>query len=163
MPGRGMYLALSDKEDELFHHLRTPGARKAFFAVVSEYARGRWAVHVDKVWDPIHRCLTDGQLHYGRSPLYRCVLGNKNYFGQNDARFLGYVKPEDVRRVIDALAGVDQAFFLRNYEKIDQADYAWEKGEEDFDFVWDFFKRVRRFYRRAADDERAVLFECYLY
>jgi hypothetical protein len=163
MPGRGIYLALSAEEDCVFRELRTRAARAAFFTLLCDHIRARWSYDVDKVWDPIRRCLTDGQLHYGRAPLYRCVLGTKNYFGDNSTRFLNYVKPEEVPLVSEALVEVDQDFLRRNYAKIEQADYAWEKGEEDFGFVWDFFRRLRRFYRRAAGDQRSVLFECDLY
>jgi hypothetical protein len=160
MPGRGIFIALTAEEDCVFRELRSRAALAAFFSIVSERVRARWCCHVDKVWDPIHRCLTDGHLHYGRAPLYRCVLGTKNYFGAYSARFLHFLKPEEVQRVSAALARVDQEFLRRNYAKIDQADYLWEKGEEDFGFVWDFFKRLRQFYRRAAGERRAVLFEC---
>jgi uncharacterized protein DUF1877 len=160
MPGRGVYYALSEGEDCIFRELRTPDSRLAFVGIVCERIRKPWREDVDKVWDPIHRCLTDGGLHYGRSPLYRCVLGTRNYLGEDNWHFINYVKAEDVPPVSQALAEVDEAFLRRNYEKIPQEGYTWQKGDEDFGFVWDFFKRVRRFYRRAAGDQRAVLFSC---
>src|SRR5262249_44837646 len=110
--------------------------------------------------DPIHRCLTDGELHYGRSPLHRCVLGTKNWLGESNWHFLNYVTPEDVQRVMAALERVDQPFLRRNYEKIDPVAYTWKKGDEDFGFVWAFFKGVRRFCQRGAWEARAVLFSC---
>jgi hypothetical protein len=70
MPGRGIFFALGEDEDCLFRELRSPKARAAFLELVCERIRKPWSEGVDKVWDPIHRCLTDGGLHYGRSPLY---------------------------------------------------------------------------------------------
>jgi hypothetical protein len=160
MPGRGTYFGLSEDEHCLFRELRTSRARAAFLALVCEHIRKPWSEGVDKVWDPIHRCLTDGEFHYGRTPLYRCVLGPKNWLGEANWHFLNYVKPEDVQRVSAALAKLERPFLRSNYDKIEPAGYTWEKGHEDFGFAWDFFKRVRRFYHRAAGEGRAVLFSC---
>ena len=67
MPGRGIYLALSEEEDCVFRELRTRAAKAAFFTLVCDHVRARWSYQVDKVWDPIHRCLTEGELEW----LYR--------------------------------------------------------------------------------------------
>jgi hypothetical protein len=46
----------------------------------------------------------------------------------------------------------------KRYALIDADDYEFEIGEEDFDYTWQRFLDVRRFYRRAANAGRAVLF-----
>jgi hypothetical protein len=99
MPGRGILFALSEMEDCLFRELRSPEAIGAFLALVRERIKKPWSQAVDKGWEPVHRCLTDGCLHYGRSPLYRCILGTKNYRGEGNWHFVNYKSPEQVKQV----------------------------------------------------------------
>lgn len=163
MPGLGCYYMLSEAEEALFEAIiRKPDAIDAFIVLVTEHIKKPRCHYVDKGWDPVHRCLTNGNLHYGSSPRYRCVLGNKNLMGEESYQFVNYLKPAQVARTRDALDETDEPFLRRNYDKIDPDDYTWEKSEEDFGYILHFFKMIRRFYRRAAKAHRPVLFHCTL-
>jgi hypothetical protein len=47
----------------------------------------------------------------------------------------------------------------KRYDRIDPADYdEVEMGDEDFAYTWENFLDVRKFYRKAAEADRAVIF-----
>jgi len=47
----------------------------------------------------------------------------------------------------------------KRYDKIDPEEYdEVEMGNEDFDYTWQNFLDLRRFYRKAAEARRAVIF-----
>jgi len=162
MAGRGIHFALSEEEDRLFQEVRTPGGVAAYLEVVCERITKPWHQGSDKAWEVIHRCLTDGYLHYGRSALHKCILGNKNWMGQGTNNFVNYVKPADVQAVASALGPIAKSWMRRQYWEIDPDDYEEPLSEEDFEYTWQSFQEVRKFYRQAAKAGRAVLFECTL-
>jgi hypothetical protein len=56
------------------------------------------------------------------------------------------------------LRGVREEDFRRKYFSIDQEDYGFAIGQEEFDYTWSWFQRVRDLYYRAAQAGRYVLF-----
>ena len=55
--------------------------------------------YVDKAWDGMHRCLSDGSLEAdaGAYPLNRCVLGGTNLYDSED-HIVCFVPPADVQK-----------------------------------------------------------------
>lgn len=48
--------------------------------------------------------------------------------------------------------------FRRRYFAIDPKSYPTPLTEDDFGYTWEWFREVRRLYRKAADEGRYVLF-----
>jgi hypothetical protein len=73
---RAVHFALTAEQE--LRLMETPGADNEFLMeFVEELEEGRdgegwdaeWVQETDKAWDAIHRCLTDGKLEYGDTPL----------------------------------------------------------------------------------------------
>jgi Domain of unknown function (DUF1877) len=112
----------------------------------------------DKAWDAIHRCLTDGSLLYesGEYPLNHCICGGRQlYRGRNYT--VSFVSVGQVKDVAEALGTITQRWMRQRYDLIG-ADYDRELDDEDFDYTWSNFLDVRRFYGKAAEARRAVIF-----
>jgi hypothetical protein len=63
-----------------------------------------------------------------------------------------------VRDIAAALPAITKDEFRRRYFAVDAESYDADLTEEDFEYTWDWFQGVRELYRRAAQDERYVLF-----
>ena len=119
----------------------------------------------DKAWDGIHRSLTDGKLEPGNTPRHLCILGaTERFWVRREDGELGYIvnllEPVDVRRVADAIRGIDRGELLRGYEGIDpDSFYALCMSEDDFEYTWDNFQGLRAFFERAAAAARWVVFK----
>jgi hypothetical protein len=117
-------------------------------------------VQSDKAWDAIHRCLTDGSLLYvsGRYPLNHCICGGRQLH-QGEGYTVSFVSTDQVKDIAAALAKVIKTWMRRRYSQIDPDEYNYvQMGDEDFNYTWENFVDVRRFYRRAAEAGRAVIF-----
>src|ERR1700722_14438296 len=69
-----------------------------------ERQKAHFITPVDKTWDAIHRCLTDGSLRglgKGAPPQDWCVVGGKSLHGGGDV-FVCYVAAEQVPEVAQA-------------------------------------------------------------
>jgi hypothetical protein len=118
----------------------------------------------DKAWDGIHRSLTDGKLELGSTPAHLCILGATERFwvrredGQLDW-IVNLLEPSEVRRVADAIRGIDRAEMRRGYDRIDPESFYWFcMSEDDFEYTWSSFMHLQAFFQRAADAGRWVVF-----
>jgi len=113
----------------------------------------------DKSWDAMHRLLTDGQLAFGNEsePLSQVVLG-PNQLHEGDDYLISLVLPDQVKKVAAALSAISKAWFDERYRTVVPADYAPEYGDVDREYTWEYFQEVRELYRKAAEENRAVLF-----
>jgi len=66
--------------------------------------------------------------------------------------------PAQVRDVAAALPSITEEEFRRRYFLIDAQSYAQPLSDEDFAYTWEWFKGVRDFWLRAAEEGRFVLF-----
>jgi hypothetical protein len=123
-----------------------------------------WVQETEKAWDGIHRCLSDGKLERGDTPGHSCILGSTDSFCvvQDDGELqwiVNLLDPDEVRRVAAAIQGIDRADLRRRYDCIDPESYYWFcMSEDDFEYTWDYFRRLQAFFQRAADAGRWVLF-----
>jgi hypothetical protein len=114
---------------------------------------------LDKSWDAIHRCLTDGELTYenGTFPLNRCILGGRMLLSDDAEEIAVFTHANDVPTVSAALDGLTEEWFRKAYGSLDPEDYL-EQGPEDYTYTWDGFESARRLWRHAATTGRSVLF-----
>ncbi|WP_176611693.1 YfbM family protein [Actinomadura sp. WMMB 499] len=115
------------------------------------------AVSSDKAWDAIHRCLGDGSLDPdgGEYPLSHAVLGGRHL---HEEYYVVHITAAEVREVAEALNRVDRVWLRQRFDAMDAADYNGPHDEEDFDYTWENFVDMRKFYERAAESGRAVIF-----
>lgn len=113
----------------------------------------------DKAWDAMHRALADGHLTWdgGTYPLNHTVLAGELLYTGNDY-IMSLKTPVQVSDISAALDALTEDDFRRRYFAIDASEYDMDISDEDFAYTWDSFKPVRALYRRAASQNRHVLF-----
>jgi hypothetical protein len=116
-----------------------------------------WVCELDKAWDAIHRTLTDGNLEWknGEYPLNHFILGGEILYSEDDY-IISLKSPQQVSDIYNALAKVTAEQFKEKYLRIDKK--AYETSDEDLEYTWEWFDQSREFWKRAAADQRYVLF-----
>ena len=161
MACRGVLFALTDEE---VARLRGAKSDDEVLGIVQDEIEQRWdqehLEECDKAWEAIHRCLSDGTLVWGRGkyPLNRCILGGEQLHKNTESYVVSLVKPAEVQDIAKALLPINRDWLRERYFKIDQERYWVPLDEGDFEYTWDYFQGVRRFYVKAAADERHVIF-----
>jgi hypothetical protein len=128
----------------------------AFIGEIERQWDEKWLQQTDKAWDAIHRCLTNGELEYGRFPLHNCILGRDNLH-DGPGYIASFLEPKEVKEVAEAIKDIDRAWLRRKYDAIDTASYQG-KSDSDFDYTWHWFVLLREFYQKVAGAKRAMLF-----
>ena len=156
---RGVFFAITADQSAAFEAAADDDALMELVEEVEELWDGDHVAECDKSWDAMHRLLTDGRLEYGNGPepLCHCVLG-PNQLYEGDDYIVSLVPPDKVKDVAAALSGVSKSWFDDRYRSIVPHDYAPEYGDEDREYTWEWFQGVRDLYKKAADQNRAVLF-----
>lgn len=116
-------------------------------------------LQMDKSWDAIHRCLTDGSLGHlnSKDPLAMCVLGGKDLH-RGPHYIASYKTAEEVKRIASALEAVNPALIRARFESIVAHGYEGPADNDDLEYTLAYFEDVPGFYRQAASEGRAVLF-----
>ena len=118
-----------------------------------------YLAELDKAWDAIHRSLTDGKLEWenGTYPLSHVILGGELLYFQEDY-IMTLKTPEQVIEISNAIHKISEKEFRDGYDKIDKKDYGFELTEEDFEYTFEWFNNSKDFWKKAADQRRAVIF-----
>jgi hypothetical protein len=157
MACRGVHFALTPDEAEKVESALDDESLMAAIEEIEERWDRDWLQETDKAWDPIHRCLADGTLRYGPSPLHKCILGEISLYDGDDY-IVNLLEPAEVKEVATAIRGIDEPLMRRSYFAIDPDDYGPPLTEQDFRYTWDNFQELRRFFEKAARHDRAVVF-----
>ena len=112
----------------------------------------------DKAWDAMHRALTDGKLEYGGADARSLVvLGGEPLYFEND--YIIVLKtPEQVREVAGVVTSISKSNMRQGYDNISPKAYGYPKSDEDFEYTWDWFQGVAELFKKAAQENRFVLF-----
>ena len=160
MSARGVHFAVTPTQAKQLLAAKSDRKLMGLIDEIEETWEQPFVVETDKAWDAMHRCLTDGSLLYvsGEYPLNHCICGGRQLIRGRDYT-VSFVSRPQVKDVAAALAKVTKAWLRKRYDKIDPDDYdEVEMGDEDFRYTWDNFLAVRRFYKKAAEVGRAVIF-----
>jgi hypothetical protein len=157
MACRGVHFALTKEQaSELMKSAGTDDGLLEFIEDIESAWDEEWLQETDKSWDAIHRCLTDGQLHWGRTPFHKCILGKKNLYTGDDY-LMNFLDPNEVKEVAAAIKPIDQDWLRRKYDAIDQDSFG-ALSDSDFDYTWSWFPHLRDFFQKVAAADRAILF-----
>ena len=159
----GVHFGLSGAEADKLRGFEDDAARLEYLQ--EELEEDYWADHPDlvaesdKAWDAIHRTLGDGTMNWncGEYPLNCVILGGESIYGESDY-ILSLKDPKIVADVAAALPGVTEAQFRAKYFAIDPEDYGFPVTEQDFEYTWSWFQKVRTMWLRAASEGRVILF-----
>ena len=160
--GDGSYIVLT-REDakDLFGQQDDAGVR----AVAERLRKSPKHIEADLVlncgalWDPIHRCLTDGTLDRdtGDFPVDHAVLGGKRLYQGNDFEAI-LIRPDIVPHVAAGLHDLKRAEFTDRYMDLDPAAYGKQPTEAEGDEMWAMLKLIRQLFEDAGNEHAAVLF-----
>ena len=160
MSCRGYFLGLTDADVSEFASLASDSYEMMEFANETLYIRCEpdWVTFVDKSWDAIHRCLTNGyMLPDPSNPMARCILGVQE-IDTADNWIVGLCFPEDVKEIDLAIRHLDRDWLHKKYWALPKDEYGIFMSEDDFEYTWDYFRDTQDFFRRAAASGRHSLF-----
>jgi hypothetical protein len=136
-------------------------AREALDLYSIDRAKSHFIAALDKSWDILHRCLTDGtfrDLGKGTTPLSWCLLGGKSLHSGKEF-IICYVTADQVPQVAEALDKIEPHWLVGRYRSNLQASgYEGPISNEDFEYTWDYFTSLRNLYSKAAGANRAMVF-----
>jgi hypothetical protein len=167
MSGQGYHLAL---DDEQVNQLLSCGDEFGVLDYAGQVLEGFWAdhdtTHIEggyKDWNALLLCLTDGTYdpRGGIYPLNKCFFGGRLLV--QEGSIVNLVMPGEVRDQADALDKIDRKGFRERYMRLppnklfDHMD-SWAKDDEYMHELFVNMNKLKKFYRRAAQERRAVMF-----
>ncbi|MFT7639836.1 MAG: hypothetical protein ACI9G1_001574 [Pirellulaceae bacterium] len=155
----GFLLSLSRDDAKVLFSNRDPESIIATVNGFLESEEKRFTgciLDLEKNWNPIHRCLSDGSIdpNAGEQPLNHTILGGRHLYHQAD-RFVVLVRPDMVRHVAEALAKADVSQLEAKHKEL-PSDVLEES--DDWPTVKTALQRIAALYKEAADDGNAVVF-----
>ena len=158
MPGRAVHFALTPEQAARLMDSPDPDNDfvTTFIEEIEEGWDEEWTQETDKSWDAIHRCLTDGKLEWGETPLHNCILGSGN-LTEDDDYIINFLDSDEVKDVAAAIKDIDREELRRRYDAIDPSEYDG-LVDDDFEYTWSWFPHLRDFFQKAAVADRAMLF-----
>ena len=161
---QGAHFALTDEQRVKLLNLKSDEERIDYVTEdIEEDWDKEYAQETDKAWDAIHRCLTEQppntpelDADCGEYPLKVCIFGGRPLI-PNEAGTIRLIEANEVSDLAQALDPITKEWFAEKYST--HCKGAWpEYGKEDFGYTWDWFCKLRDFFRRAATAQRAVIF-----
>ncbi|MGV9563526.1 DUF1877 family protein [Streptomyces sp. NPDC003480] len=159
MAARAVLFALDAQDAERI--LACPGDDEVIELV--EEVEDRWDMdhlfELDKSWDALHRCFTDGELAFenGEYPLSHVILGGVPLH-EGDDYIVCYVAPDQVREVAAALEPLDNQWLSNRFATLTFEAYQGTGDAEDIAYTQAFLPGLKNFYHTAAQNGRAVIF-----
>lgn len=140
-------------EDERINYIKE--------VIEEEYFRSHpaWVAELVKAWDALHRSLTDGDLTFdnGVFPLSHVVLGGE-ILCANDDYIITLKDKEQVGEIARAVTEMTKENFQQRYFRLDPNRYSQLVTVDDFEYTWEWFESSKIFWKKAAEENRSVLF-----
>lgn len=165
MACRGIYFALTKEESRKLLEANDDAGVIETVEEIEERWDENWLQQVDKAWDAIHRCLSDGTLQCkGKSIMEKTVLGGKQLY-HGDDNIISYLDPKEVQEVSAAIENIAVDWFRKKYFGLKKSflgikysNYDGLIDEEDFEYSWAYFIAIREFFTKTATAGRALVF-----
>jgi hypothetical protein len=160
--GRGTHIALGREHAKKLFSLKDDDSLRQFLDELRsspEMKKSGRLLDTGVNWDPIHRCLTEGELDpaAGDFPLNHAVLGGKQLHKGSDYTAV-LVRPDMTRFIADALEELDEAEIRKRFFALDRKSYSGPVGEKEFIELWIAIKNLQVFFAAAAENLEAVVF-----
>ncbi|WP_212829745.1 DUF1877 family protein [Catellatospora sp. TT07R-123] len=159
MACRGYFLALDDECTALV--LAEDGNDRRLIEVIKELDMRDVPdqCSVDKAWDGIHRCLTEGKLgsEDGSYPLNAVVLGGLPLH-EGEGYVVSFNTLAEVREIAAALSDLDMQRFTAMYWAIDPDELGMARDAAGLQYLTTYLADVVAFYQRAAQAGWATVF-----
>jgi hypothetical protein len=161
MAGRGSFQAIAP--GDVSRLLALPVAEQWDFA--GDRRAAILVAEIDKAWVNIHRALSDGTMYgtLGEPPLDMAVLGNHLICQTASDSFIYLKYPSEVGDIARELATVDRTGFVERLAALEPDEdvefFGLHLVTDDTEYVWPYFEEMQAFYRQAATERLAVLFD----
>lgn len=162
MVGRGFHIALSREHAKQLFAIKDDAALLKFLEELKgkpDLKKSGRILDLGTAWDPIHRCLTEGELDPagGDFPLNHAVLGGKQlHKGAEQTAVL--VRPDMTRFIADALEELTEDDFRKKFFALSPQSYQQPIDEKHFMQTWIALLTLKDFYLAATENLEAVVF-----
>jgi hypothetical protein len=162
MACRGAFFALRSSEKD---HLLALTSDEKRLGYVQDEIEAAWdeahLLELDKAWDAIHRCLTDGTLTVSRcsSPLGKLILGGMQLYSDTQSYIINLTESSELSEISTALKAVTKEWLKERYDQLRNTNYPQEYiSEQDWEYTWDWFSGIPAFVDRSAEEGRCIIF-----
>ena len=114
-----------------------------------------WATDTDKSWDMILACFSDGANRHASTSILSASLLGEDLLGKKAS--IHGLRPRLVKRVAAALEDYDAANVAKIIPSLDRDEVYCVTGDEDIPYVTENIEALRKFYTKAASDNRSVI------
>jgi hypothetical protein len=164
--GRGFHIALGREHAKTLFGLKEDNAIHKFLdelQVRPDMKKSGRVLDVGTLWDPIHRCLTEGELDpsAGDFPLNTAVLGGKQLL-QAKEKTAVLIRPDMTRFIADALGELDEDDIRKKFFALQGGTYQQPIDEKHFMEMWRRLQDLKIFFEAAAENIEAVVFTAQL-
>ncbi|MEU1600701.1 DUF1877 family protein [Streptomyces sp. NPDC005708] len=159
MAARAVLFALEAQDAERFLACQDDDEVIELVAEVEDQWDMDHLFELDKSWDALHRCFTDGDLAFdnGDYPLSHVILGGVPLH-EGDNYIVCYVTADQVREVAKALEPLDGQWLSDRFATLTFDAYQGTGDADDIAYTQAFLPGLRSFYLTAAQNGRAVIF-----
>ncbi|ADB17251.1 Domain of unknown function DUF1877 [Pirellula staleyi DSM 6068] len=162
MVGRGYHIAL-DRENakRVFAQKDDENLRRLLDELKSspEVKKSGRLLDLGTTWDPIHRCLTEGELDPtgGDFPLNTAILGGKKLH-QGDDYAAMLIRPDMNIFIAEALGEVDEMEFRAKFFALNTESFKGPITDKAFVEIWLNLQKLKVFFEESAENLEAVIF-----
>jgi hypothetical protein len=160
--GRGFHIALGREHAKTLFGIKDDASLLKFLEELKarpDMKKSGRLFETGVLWDPIHRCLTEGELDPagGDFPLNHAVLGGKPLHKGEDY-IVVLLRPDMIRFISDALSELTEDWLREKYFALPAAVCSGGQDEKHFMELWLMLQNLQVFFEAAADNLEAVVF-----
>lgn len=126
--------------------------------------------YLDKMWDGLHCFLTGASAStpIENNPLSEAVLGKETFFEDEEADYMAYLMPEDVKKAAKAINEVKLEASKADFSPQDFHEKGiypdiWLKEDRDslLEELVENFNGLKEFYRASAENGKGIIISIY--
>jgi Domain of unknown function (DUF1877) len=160
--GRGFHIALAREHAKTLFGLKDDASLRKFLdelKVRPDIKKSGRLLDTGILWDPIHRCITEGELDpaAGDFPLNHAVLGGKQLLKGTDYTAV-LIRPDMTRFIADALGDLEENDIRKKYFALNGGSYKQPVDEKRFIEMWLMLQNLKVFFDAATENMEAVVF-----
>jgi hypothetical protein len=160
--GRGFHIALAREHAKTLFAIRDDASIRKFLDELKtrpDMKKSGRLLDIGTLWDPIHRCLTEGELDpvAGDFPLNTAVLGGKQLL-QGKEYTAVLIRPDVTRFIADALGELEEDDLRKKFFALKGGSYQEPIDEKHFMEMWLRLQDLKVFFEAAAENMEAVVF-----
>jgi hypothetical protein len=160
--GRGYHIALAREHAKTLFGIKDDASLRKFLDELKtrpDITKSGRLLDTGILWDPIHRCLTEGELDpvAGDFPLNHAVLGGKQLHQGTDYTAV-LIRPDMTGFIADALGDVEEDDIRKKFFALSSGTYKQPIDEKHFMEMWLMLQNLKVFFEAAAENMEAVVF-----